>query len=801
MLKFFWLTITRHKAYTFINILGLSLGITACLVIYLICSYELSFDRFHPDRERIYRIGAKVLENAGNRFATEAYNEDIPPPAAAALQKEIPGLDSIAAYYPYPANLTAPKKLSNTTTILTGPDYFSIFHYDWLAGHPANLNTPFSIVLTANQAQQYFGSLSPEQYLGKQLCYDDSLRLHVIGIVKDWSQSTDFPYTGFISFSTINASSLKNSFHPDIWRVGNGNPWIRAFVKLRSPAVATRIEAQFPDFITRHMGSDPLIRLVHFNLTLQPLSDIHFNEAYIHDDIRKANLPTLYALMGTALFILLLAVVNFINLATAQSIQRQKEIGIRKVLGSSKTRLGLRILAETAIFAILATLLALLLVQPILSIFHSYIPDGVRFNFQQQPSLFLFITAIIVTTTLLAGLYPARLVAAYAPALNLKKQVENTGSGQLRKSLIVFQFTVSLLFIIGSIIMQAQIHFMRNADTGLATDAVVTIYNWNSPPKQMRLLAEKLKELPAVKDYTLETHAPLGDAVMEFSIGYEDTKLMVSLHAADERYIPFYQLQLLAGHNFRHTDSLGELVINETYCQALGFKDPGKAIGKFLSWNGRSYPIAGVVKDFHDASFHQAIRPIIIGHVPDIESNMGIRLATAGKNTGAVGVALQQVQQQWKMLFPDKPLDYRFLDESIEQLYQRDRQSAWLINAAMVVTIFISCIGLLGLFLFITERRKKEISIRKVLGASVADITLLLNKEFVQLIGLSLLIASPLAWWAAHRWLETFAWRVTISWWTFVLAGLCALGIAVLTVSVQVIRAALAPPAQNLRSE
>jgi putative ABC transport system permease protein len=766
----------RHdKGFTMINVTGLATGICACIAIYTIASYELSFDNFHPDGNRIYRIGARIAEHDAY-----FYGEDAPPPAAAALKKEIPGIESSARYYPYP-NEKAPN------AILTDGNYFQIFPYHWLAGNPATaLNTPFTVVLTESQARHYFGPGKPATWINKTVTYEDSLHVHVSGIVSDWTGNTDFPFTDLISISTIPPSPLHNNFHPDSWQVMHGNRWAITFIKLSPHTNPDQVAKQLEPFKQRHLN-DPAVAFFHLAFVLQPLADIHFNPAYSHDGIRKAQLPVLYALMGVAIFILLLAVVNFINLSTAQSLRRAKETDIRRILGGSRNQLMLRFLTETALITSLAAILGTLFIRPAFTLFHAWLPADL--SFRPFDALTLgFILTLTAITTLLAGIYPARLLTAAKPPTRYT----------VRKTLIVFQFTISLGFIIASIGVSRQLHYMLTTDPGFTKNAVLTITNFDAPPEKLRLFAQQAQQTPGIDAVTLQGHAPAGQAIIEFPIqldGRKDKEILVAYQEADPNFIPFYHIHLLAGRNFVKNDSTREVMINDTYRRTLGFARPADALGHFVTWIGRIHPIVAVIPDFHSGSFRDPINPMLLANEPQYQQSVALRLA---KDHNQATIA--RLTTIWQSIFPDKPFQYSWLDESLQKLYQSETQLSWLVHAATAITIFISCMGLLGLILYIVEKRKKEISIRKVLGAGVANIIIILNKEFAQLIGIALIIAAPIARLALQRWLREFAFRTTLPWWIVAQAGIAALAIAVTTISIRVLKAALANPTENLRS-
>jgi putative ABC transport system permease protein len=810
-----WRNIVRNKVFTIINILGLTLGISACIIIFLVCRYEFSFDNFHPDKERIYHVGCK--ESVGPIY--QGYTSRVLPPTAAALKQEIPGIEAAASFYDYEPAITIRsgdgsvhsfqsgiENSNQSSVIITDPEYFSIFKYDWLAGSPSHsLEKPFSVVLSEKKAHQYFGALPLDQILGKEVIYDDSLRVRVAGIVKDWNENTDFPFTDFISWSTIGSSFLHNEYHTDMWGPKRGVPerWVWAMVKLSKGTTAAQIARQLEPFAKRHWTGQPENRP---RFLLQPLSDVHFNTAYSRDAIRKADLSTLYFMMGIALFILLLAVVNFINLSTALSLKRSKEVGVRKVLGGSRANLVLQFLTETAIVSCFAILLAILLVSPLLGFFHDFVPPGVVFHPFSRENLFFFLL-LLLGTSVLAGLYPAVGLSSYSPVVSLKGEGGRRGGEKwwLRKVLIVFQFSISLIFIIGILVIGRQMRYMLRTDIGIRTDAVLNLQTSRSEDLgKLQVLKEKIKQLPDVERVILQGNPATGpgrSGTMVTLLGSGTEKMKVDAKWANDEFIPFYGMKITAGRNILPSDSLREFVINETCARALGFFQPGKALGHFLRFNEVSIPIVGVVTDFHQGSFHELIAPLIIGHFPEEERDLGIRFATTGGNVGDLHATLIAIGKIWKDVYPDQEFGYSFLDEQVASMYENDQKTAKLVRVAMLITIFISCLGLFGLVLFTAQRKTKEIAIRKTIGASVANIVTMLCKEFVSLICVAIVVASPVAWWVMHRWLDGFAYRLHISWWIFALAGAIAIVLALLTVSFRAIKAALVNPARSLRAD
>ena len=810
--------LARNKLYTLINVLGLALGICGCIVIWLVGSYELSFDRFHPDGDRIYRIVRGGMPG-------EQKDPNIIPPLPEAIRAGVPGLESLTTYFPYnesrdvkvpvagkPAKTFQPRLPGEdwqTGFIIADQDWFHVFSYQWLAGNPAvALKDPFRVVLTESAAKLYFGDVPPTAVIGRELIYEDSLHVYVSGVVKDWTSHSDLAYTDIISFPTIGASFFKERRHMDDWVNHQGMGrwyWPFAYVKLARGVATGQIEAQMDRIAAQHLATDPKHKWLQ---VLQPLSDLHFNSDY-NDNRRKAHMPTLYGLLGIAIFILILAAVNFINLATAQSLQRAKEIGVRKVLGSGRRGLVVQFLVETGVLAAAATLIAVVLVWPVLGFFQDYIPAGVRFN-PLSPANLLFLIGIILGVSLLAGFYPARVLAGYQPVETLKGSGSIKGGEKwwLRRSLIVFQFTISLVFIIVTLVIGKQIRFMLNTDYGFKTDAIVTVQGQgnmlDTTTSELKLLKQRYSQLPGVAEVIREGTPPIGWGRSNSNIEYKGKQvvdLLPDIEFADEGFIPFYGMRMLAGRNMRHSDSLSEFVINETMAKQLGFSQPSAAVGQLLFFNKKAVPVVGVVADYHEASFEEAIAPMVIGHIPQTERDLGVKLASAGRDADNVKATLDAMEKIYKEVYPGVSFPYAFMDESIRELYDNEQKTASLVRMAMGLAIFISCMGLFGLSLFTAQRRAGEIGIRKVLGATATDIALMLNKQFIRLVLLSLLIASPIAWIMAHRWLQGFAYRVAIDGWIFVLAGLGAIGLAVLTVSYQSLRAAFANPVKSLKTE
>jgi putative ABC transport system permease protein len=808
-----WRSIARNKVYAGINILGLSLGICACLVIYLITSFELSYDTFHPDKDRIYRIVGQFQAPQGQKHDLAT----IIGPMPATMRTELTGFESVVTFFNYSAKVSvkngseikkfdAPKDREETSDLIVAePQYFDLFKYKWLAGNAASaLNEPFKVVISESEVHKYFGNQNPEDVVGREITYNDSLRVTVSGVVKDWNKNTDFNFKQFISYATISHSFLKNDIDLKSWGIWSYDT--QGFVKLAKGVTPAQIEKQFPQFIKSHVKTPPGTKTYLF---LQPLTDIHFNNLYEDAYSRQAHLPTLYALMGIAAFILIIAAINFINLSTAQSLRRAKEVGVRKVLGSSRGNLTAQFLIETFIITIAAVIVAVLITEPIISSFSTIIPKGVVLNLYNAPTI-IFLVLITVTTALLAGFYPAKVLASYLPAISLKGQGDPklNQKSYLRKILIIFQFTVSLVFIIGTLVIGNQIHYILNKDLGFKTDAIVTIHtSWNNKPEQVSAFSEKLKEIPGIALITRHRETPASKSHSGTYISYTGengkAKTDASFDMCDENYIPLFGMNIIAGRNLQHSDTLKEFLINETCARALGFTKPADAVGKMaeVGIDGAKRPIVGVIKDFHSQSLHEAITPFFMGSDKKHERTISIKLSTQGKQLDSFKNTIAQVESAWKAIYPKDKFEYKFFDQTIASLYEKEQKTAHLMNVAMAIAIFISCMGLFGLATFTAQQRFKEIGIRKILGASAMGIVSMLSKDFLVLVIAAIFIASPIAWYFMHLWLQDFAYRADISWWIFVLSGLSAIIIALITISFQSVKAALANPVKSMRSE
>ncbi|HMV08817.1 MAG TPA: ABC transporter permease [Cyclobacteriaceae bacterium] len=800
-----WRSLLRNKLHSFINVTGLAIGVAACMVIYLIVDFELSFNKQHQGYERIYRIHSSF------QGVFSGLNRGAPTAVGPTIKDEFKGVEAVTSFQIFNGKVEIPNGNEKTNLdqqqkiILAEPAFFSVFKsYEWIAGSPESLTEPFKVVLTESRAKTYFGTTDPMKVVGRQVIYRDSLETTVAGIVKDLPFNTDIDMTDFISYSTIEKSWLKRNVRLNDWQSVNSSSQV--FVLVDQATDLKTFTDQFAILKKRYKEKSTWD--VENNFSAQPFSDLHYNnETGIFDYSRSpAHLPTLTVLIIVAGLLLVIGAINFVNLETAQAVRRAKEVGVRKTLGSSRAALVTQFLYQSFIITVVAVLLALPLTELALKTFSDFVPAGVTLSLRQVAP---FLIAVIAAIGLLAGLYPAFIMSSFLPALALKNQAHATSgtsrSAFMRKTLIVFQFAIAQVLIIGALAVGWQISYMLNKDIGFKKDAVVYLYTpWQEKSSKIEVFKNELSQISQIEALSLSDSPPSENGWSSNTVEYKPEKgEIVKVNAfrkfGDPSYIGFYDIKLVSGRNLRPTDSLREFLINKTLMTQLGFSTPEEAIDKTIKYSDREYPIVGVVEDFHIQSLHKKVEPVIMGN--DVEfSCFNIRLSTAsGSDEFKAGIA--KIEEAWKKVYPNQKFSYEFLDETLKNFYQSEQRVARLVKTAMTMAIFISCLGLFGLASFTTTQRMKEISIRKVLGSSVSGIVVMLSKDFIYLILIAFVIASPLAWYFVNQWLAGFAYHMDVSVWLFVFTVVAGVLIAFVTVGYQTVKAANSNPVNSLRNE
>ena len=811
-LRGFW----KHKLFTLINIIGLSIGISAAVVIYLIVHFDFTFDKFHKDGDRIYRIVSNYTFS-GER----AYNGGVCGPMAEVVRSQVTGVEESAPFFTLgqpnvfvPGKGSVPTRFKNMdNVVLSDGRYFKLFNYKWLAGNASSaLNEPNQVVITDSQAQKYFPSLAYDNVVGKVITYD-TIKATVTGIVETLKENSDFTFHDFLSYSTNTVNKdIAGQLQLKEW--GSTTSASVLFVKLMPGASVAHVEKQMAQIELKNDPPRPDNKGNKSWFTLQPLSELHFDEHYGNfDSGHVVNKKTDYGLLIIAMFLLLLGCINFVNLTTAQATQRAKEIGIRKTMGSTRSQLIVQFLSETFLVTLFSVIVAVGVAPLILKLFSDFISAGVKADFIHQPNLIIFLLVLVIAVSLLSGFYPAIVLSGYKPVSVLKNQSASNSSktrnALLRKSLTVAQFAIAQFFIMATVLVSKQIYYALHKDLGFKKDAIVFVSTpWkNNTDEKKNVFFDKIRAIPQAELISKGGAPPASGNTNSTEVKYIDGKKEIQtdlqLKFGDENYVNVYKIKLLAGRNLRANDTARQMIINNTYAKILGFRDPALAVGKFIDWDKRKSEIIGVAADFYERSLHEPIKPLAITY-PHAKYNNGtfhiaLKPQTATGNEWKKGIA--SIQAIWKQLYPDDDFDYRFYDEDIAKFYDTEQHVSTLLTWATGLSILISCLGLLGLAIYTTNQRTKEIGVRKVLGATVSQIVTLLSTELVLLILLAFAVVTPIAWYAMNKWMENYADRTSISWWIFAASGAVMLIAAIFTSSFQTVKAAIANPVKSLRSE
>jgi predicted permease len=803
--------------FTAINVLGLSIGVSASLIIFLIVQFEMSYDEGETNADRIYRVVMDMKFNG-----SEGHTPAVPAPLSSATQREIPGVEATVPVMQFQGDATAKVSIkkdgSSRSTVFkkqadivfTNPEYFSLLRYKWIAGSPeSSLKDPFNVVLTESRVKQYFPSTNINDVIGKQIRYNDDFTATVSGVVQDLNEHTSFDAVEFISFTTIAQTHMQNDFMMNTWDDWMG--YSHLYVKLSKDSKNENVQTQLNHLFVKYNKNANKDAANYIHLHLQPLSDVHFNSLYASFDSRIANKPTLYGLLAVAAFLLILACINFINLTTANAASRAKEIGIRKTMGSSKKQLIFQFLGETSLLTTAACVISFCLAPLLLNLFADFIPPDLKFQPFQQPYIFLFLFILAVIVTVLSGLYPAFILSGYKPIQVLKNQSfsfsNETRHAWIRKTLTVSQFVIAQFFVIATVMVSKQINYSLNTDMGFRKDAIISfgLPRQDTVADHRIVLLNSIKAIPGIRMASKGFLTPADEGLAYTNISYSgaggDIKENVQLRWGDSNYLKLYNIKILAGRNVEESDTIKEFLINETYAKALGFKRPQDAINKLLDYNGMKLPIVGVMHDFNEQSFHSPVGPLVFAGFDDRSYLIHVLLQPQNATGASWSNTIAQIQKVYHQLYPDEDFSYTFLDDTIAKFYETEQHTASLLSWATGLSILISCLGLLGLVMYTINTRTKEIGIRKVLGATIVNIISIISKDFVLLVMIAFAIATPVAWWAGYKWLEDFAYRTTMSWWVFALCGCAMLMAALITLSIHTIRAAIVNPVKSLRTE
>jgi putative ABC transport system permease protein len=805
LLNITWRYLMRHKANTALHVVGLTLGITVCLLIALFIRYELSFDGYHANAQRTYRVISEWTEskNLSKHFST-------PFPLANTIRTEASGFEQVAFFHPVYVNtveVTPQKRFLLENIVAVEPQILDIMSFDVLQGDlHQTLQRPYHAALTESTAKKMFGTESP---IGKTFKFkaEGEFEFTVSALIKDLPANTHLKASMLVSHS-YQENFLKPNL--DGWTYVSGT---ETFITLPEAADTSVLMAQLENIANKYINAKTP-PMYHSSFALQPLHDVHFAMDVADDSAMASSWLWFFGLIGVA--VLVLACINFMNLSTAQALTRAKEVGIRKSIGAGRTSLIAQFLTEAWVLTFISGVFAVALTQLLVPFLNNMMSKGITFDLFNSPVLLISLLLGLTITGLLAGIYPAWIIARFNPTTTLKVGIVSASGGGswVRKSLVVAQFTISACLLMSVILMAQQVDYLRSKDLGFDKDNVVVV-DITNPKKTAGILSQELSTVPSIAGVSFSTSTPSGSGhwgTPMSRIGRNDPdRKSMTLILADENYGKLYNLKLLAGRVLQASDTnniskttpsdkqVMNAVVNEQLVRELGFASNEASIGEkiHIGFDGGWVSIIGVIANFNEGPLSAASTPVLITCAPKYYDKAGIKIE-AGSN---IPETLAAIESAWKKTFPEGVFSYKFLDEQIDAYYKAEERLFSLFKIFAGVAMLISCLGLFGLAAFTAQNRVKEIGIRKVLGATVNSILVLVSKDFLKLVVLSLVIATPLAWYGIDQWLTTYAHHIAITGWAFGLASAIAVVVTLITISTQAFKAAWANPAESLKSE
>jgi putative ABC transport system permease protein len=799
--KIAWRNMKRHKAYSGINIFGLAIGIAACMLILQYVSFELSYENFQVNKNRIYRIQQDRYDNGklSTQWAAGAYA------VGNSFKEALPEIEDYVKLVQNGRVTTDVKNqpLKIEKVFFASSSFFNIFTYPLLSGDQKTaLKEPFTAALSETTARRIFGSTN---VVGRRLELNRNSNYAITAVYKDAPVNTQLKPDILLSYATFIKMRGPDNNPETAWEWDG----CLTYVLLRKDANPAAVEKKFPPIAEKFVGADMKKYNASVTYLLQPLKNIHLYSHYMMEPDTNGDGKTVYLLLGIAFFIVIIAWVNYINLATARAITRAREVGVRKAIGSQRKQLIIQFLSESALMNGIALVLALLIVAAAIPGFNTLSGQQISFGLFSQNQFWVSLAALFITGVFLSGLYPAFVLSGFKPVEVLKGNMGSTKqSSLLRKSLVVFQFAASLFLLIGTVTVYRQIQYMRKQSLGINIGQTLVV----SAPivgvdstflQKMSAFKQELKQQSSVRDITVSTSIP-GEAVGWNAGGIklvgadESEQKQYRVIGVDYDYIKTYGLKLIAGRIFLKSFGTDDssVIFNRKAIEQLGFNKPEEALNKRIDFWGRRYTIVGISENFHQQSLHEAYEPLILRLIADVNGYLSVKtdVAQASKTIGLV-------KAEWSKFFPGNTFEYFFLDDHFNDQYKADQRFGQVFGLFTSLAVLVACMGLFGLASFTTLQRTKEIGIRKVLGASVIGILKLLYREFALLLLVAFIIATPLAWFTTSNWLQGYAFRINIHWLYFVFPFFFMVAIALITVSYQSIKAAIANPAKSLRTE
>lgn len=788
-----------HKMNSSINMLSLVVGITSALIMISVIRYELSFDSFHTDADRIYRI------NRMHKDDGDFGGVGVAAPVADVFREKISAIEKITGVQYYGGvqvdieiNGESRKFKELSGTALVDSEFFNVFDFKdtgfrWISGNPEKaFSEPFSIVITESMAKKYFGEADP---LGKSIRLEAQLDVKVTGVITDLPLNSDFPFTLLVSYPTL--YEIEGDRMKDDWYSINADH--QAFVKLNNNVTTKEVEEQFYKEHATHVDKKVAEARQY---VLQPLSEIH-KSAQLGNFNRRSVDETALVIMGIiGLLLLTVGCINYINIATAQSSLRGREIGVRKVLGSQRIQLILQFISETFVLVLLSCLISLVLADIALQNLAPLTNMKMLAHLFTDPIILASLGILTLGVTAIAGLYPAIVVSTYSIINSLKGLVGNRGSGAyLRKSLVIVQFAVTQAFLIGSFIVINQLQYSRTMDLGFDKHLVVNIPIAEGQSRKHEEIRNMVLNNPAFSDISLSSSYPSGDRRNHWFMGVgrkgDQTRPVTEYQSVDTDYFKLYNIPIVAGRPFVNSDSLTAAILNETLCKAIGFKDPEDAISRVVDIDGKDFTVVGVAKDFHNSSIREGIGNIAFVFKPSQLMTSSIKLSDPSR----IQESIESLEKIWSTVYPSMVFEYRFFDENIDNFYREEKKLSTILQIFSGVFLLIACLGLYGLLSFVINKRMKEVAVRKVFGAGIANIVSLISRDYVMLILISFVIAAPSSYFFMNQWLEGFTYHIPITWWILVVPGFAALAIAMITLSGKLVNAASRNPAETLKHE
>lgn len=797
--------LARNKVYSAINIGGLAVGIAACILIFLFVKDELSYDRYHTNADRVYRVTRDFVSGDGN---VSLHLARVAPPVGPLLEQDFPQIEAVTRM------VTSELLLENKETQQTfreddvffvEPTAFQLFDINLIKGNPEKaLRDPFTVLLSEKTAEKYFPGEDP---VGKVLHFGEQSSLRVEGVFESFPANSHLHPEFMASFSTLNDSTI---YGADALKTNWGNNSFPTYLLLPSEEEAKRLEAQFPAFLDKHLaGTDHAdgTKPSNFtNLYLQKLTDIHLHSNLDSELEVNGDIDSITVLSVVALIILLIACINYINLSTARSTSRAKEVGVRKVIGAARHNLVFQFLLESILTVAIATILALGLVEFCLPWLNNFTDKSMNFNVFTDNWLLLLLLLLPIMIGILAGLYPALYLSHFQAATVLKGALSSSSKNpMLRKMLVVLQFSVSIVLIIATGIIFQQLMFIKNKDLGFNKDQLVILQENTALRPQMDAFKAELLKSSTIegvgRSQLIPTEQLLNSAGAEVAKGdsMAPTAATIKFVTVDHDLIDVYDMKMVAGRNFSRkfrSDDTAAYILNEAAIRMIGWKDPQQAINQSFTYGGNNGRIIGVVKDINFESLHKEISPMVF-----MITGWGNYQHISIKISGDPKQALAHIEETWNKFLPTYPFEYEFMDQLYGQTYEAEQKKGQIFTIFSCIAILIACLGLFGLASYTTVQRRKEIGIRKVFGAPIASIVALISKDFMKLVLVANILAWPIAWYAMRQWLNDFAYRIDMSTDIFILAAVVAFIIAMATISYQALKAATSDPVKSIRTE